>query len=199
MFVAAVIIGAPAASADGSSQPDSQESFRAKIAKSDLRLVKKSYAGLREPELPNGFRLVNASAGGIGVDLAWHRSRDDGFVHLWQTHDASALEDKDPSLLDTGVPITIDGASWIHNTINACEQTTCLSRRFTNGDVVSLNGTLGLAKAETDRSDRVAHVEAHDGAIRGTAQAHPIREAGVRRGNVGIALNLSGGSCVSSW
>jgi hypothetical protein len=150
VVVAAVTIGAPIASgAETPSKPSSQEAFRAKAAKRDIRLVKKAYGKLREPMLPDGFRLVDASSGGIGVDLSWHRVREDAFVHLWQSHDTSALVgEKDPSDPTTGIPITIDGAPWIHNTINACGLTTCLSRRFNNGDVVSLNGSLRLEKLE---------------------------------------------------
>jgi hypothetical protein len=152
MVIAAFAIGMPiTAFATTSSTMSGQEAFNIKVAKRDLRSLKTTFGDLREPKRPRGFRLVRVSSGGIGADLEWHRVRDDGFVHLWQSHDTSALGDKDPADPSTGTPITINGAPWVHNTINACGSTTCLSHRYEDGDVVSLNGTLGL-----ERMTRVA-------------------------------------------
>jgi len=148
MVVVAIIAGAPrVAGAETSPKPSRQEAFRAREAKRELPHVRKAYGHLREPKLPQGFLLVTAASGGVGVDLAWHRARDDAFVHLWQSRATSTLlGDKDPADPTTGTPINIEGETWVHNTINACELTTCLSRRFDNGDVVSLNGTLPFAQ-----------------------------------------------------
>jgi hypothetical protein len=123
----------------------SEDAFLARFARRDLRAAEKSYGEIRVPEVPRGFRLVRVSEGGIGVDLNWHRESDDASIHLWQTRNGARLASKsDPSNPDTGVPIQIAGATWVQNTINACADTVCLSRRFPNGEVVSLNGTLPL-------------------------------------------------------
>ena len=151
--VATIAVARPiSASAAGDPKPSTQEAVFRKMATSDLRDIGQRYGRVRQPDLPAGFHLVHASSGGLGIDLWWHRVRDDATVHVWQTHDADGqLGDKDPTNPSNGSPITIAGDPWLHVTINACEATTCLSRRFPNGDVVELSGSL-----PADQMQRVA-------------------------------------------
>ena len=119
---------------------------RARIAAREFRAAKKANADLLLPKLPAGFQL--RFVGPNGSDLTWHRASDDAVVHLWQSSDPLLRADKDPTNPGTGTLVTIDGKSWVRNTINACADTTCLSRRFRNGVAVSLNGTLPVNRME---------------------------------------------------
>jgi hypothetical protein len=137
-----------AAEASTNSKADAQESVLVTIAKNDFRLAEAEYGEIRVPSLPKRFKLVRVSWTGDSVDLRWHRASDDAYVHLWQTKDGSRLGTKDPSDASTGSRVTIDGSQWVHNTVNACSKVSCLSRRFDAGEVVSLDGTLGLQRLQ---------------------------------------------------
>jgi hypothetical protein len=120
---------------------------RARIAAREFRAAKKANPDLLLPKLPAGFQL--RFVGGNGSDLTWHRVSDDAVVHLWQSSDPLLPADKDPTDPSTGTLVTIDGKTWVRNTINACADTTCLSRRFHNGKTaVSLNGSLPVNRME---------------------------------------------------
>jgi hypothetical protein len=119
---------------------------RARIAAKEYRVVKKSHPDLLVPKRPAGFQLLFVAPN--GSDLTWHRASDDAVIHLWQTSDPLLPADKDPTNPSTGTLVTIDGKPWIRNTINACADTTCLSRRFPDGVAVSLNGTLPVSRME---------------------------------------------------
>jgi hypothetical protein len=84
------------------------------------------------------------SEGGFGVDLWWHRASDDATVHVWQSRSGD-LGTKDPSEPEAGdYAVNIAGKPWVRNTGGACADTVCLGRRYPNGDVVQLNGTISL-------------------------------------------------------
>lgn len=139
---AGLALAAPTADATAAS-PGSDLDSRARIARHELRAIRRTHPDLLVPRLPQGFRLLFVGTSGSGaVDLTWHRASDDAWVHLWQGDIPAVSVDKDPSDPSTGEIVTVDGRRWVRNTINACADTTCLSRRVRNGPVVSLDGTL---------------------------------------------------------
>ena len=143
--VVAALAFAPVTGA-ASAKPNDTDA-RARIAAREFRAAKKANPGLLVPKLPAGFQL--RFVGGNGSDLTWHRVSDDTVVHLWQSSDPLLPADKDPTNPSTGTLVTIEGKSWVRNTINACADTTCLSRRFHNGKTaVSLNGSLPVSRME---------------------------------------------------